>query len=191
MIIWQFQSWFSLSSILTANKRFISSMGLICSVPYFYGLLHCCLAIVKVETIGDAYMVVSGLTQPYTDKHAAEISRMALALGDVIKSFQIAHMPQERLKLRTGIHSGGPHWICSYYDKEAYWICNFYDKKMEMLTCAIFKNASDASALLVVHHFTILFRSSVRRCGRQKDAQVLLVWRHRQHHHYHPSARWT
>jgi atrial natriuretic peptide receptor A len=60
----------------------------------------------KVETIGDAYMVVSGLPVRNGDLHAREIARMALALLAKVRSFKIHHRPDEKLKLRIGIHSG-------------------------------------------------------------------------------------
>ncbi|XP_076801096.1 atrial natriuretic peptide receptor 1-like isoform X1 [Clavelina lepadiformis] len=61
----------------------------------------------KVETIGDAYMVVSGLPIRNDDNHACEIARMALRLRDSVSNeFVIKHMPDEKLKLRVGIHSG-------------------------------------------------------------------------------------
>lgn len=62
--------------------------------------------IFKVETIGDAYMVASGLPIRHGDKHAGEIASMALHLLSKIKKFKIKHMEGEVLQLRIGIHSG-------------------------------------------------------------------------------------
>lgn len=59
----------------------------------------------KVETIGDAYMVVSGLPEKIKDDHAGEIASMSLHLLSAIKTFKIPHRP-EQLMLRIGIHSG-------------------------------------------------------------------------------------
>ena len=60
----------------------------------------------QVETIGDAYMVVSGLPGRNGINHAREVGRMALALLNAVRSFKIRHRPGEQLKLRIGIHSG-------------------------------------------------------------------------------------
>ncbi|XP_014220328.2 atrial natriuretic peptide receptor 1 isoform X3 [Trichogramma pretiosum] len=60
----------------------------------------------KVETIGDAYMVVSGLPVRNGMNHAREIARMSLALRDTVMTFKIRHRPSEQLKLRIGMHSG-------------------------------------------------------------------------------------
>ncbi|XP_077313864.1 atrial natriuretic peptide receptor 1-like [Lithobates pipiens] len=60
----------------------------------------------KVETIGDAYMVVSGLPERSNDKHADEIAKMSLDLVAAVRQVIIPHMPNERLQLRAGIHTG-------------------------------------------------------------------------------------
>ncbi|XP_042623839.1 guanylate cyclase 2G-like isoform X3 [Cyprinus carpio] len=60
----------------------------------------------KVETIGDAYMVASGLPICNGTRHAEEISTMALHFLSAIKRFKIRHLPKEKLALRIGINSG-------------------------------------------------------------------------------------
>ncbi|XP_055006373.1 guanylate cyclase 2G isoform X2 [Boleophthalmus pectinirostris] len=60
----------------------------------------------KVETIGDAYMVASGLPISNGNKHAIETCTMALHFLNAIKGFKIRHMPNESLSIRVGIHSG-------------------------------------------------------------------------------------
>ncbi|ODN00534.1 Atrial natriuretic peptide receptor 1 [Orchesella cincta] len=61
----------------------------------------------KVETIGDAYMVASGLPEVRDDNsHAVEVANMALKLLQAVTNFRIRHRPSETLKLRIGIHSG-------------------------------------------------------------------------------------
>ena len=63
--------------------------------------------ILQVETIGDAYMVVSGLPIKNGHNHAGEISRMALHLLDAVNTdFVVRHKPGYKLDLRIGIHSG-------------------------------------------------------------------------------------
>ncbi|PVD36137.1 hypothetical protein C0Q70_03110 [Pomacea canaliculata] len=60
----------------------------------------------KVETIGDAYMVVSGLPVRNGNLHAGEIATMALKIADSVLTFRIRHLPGEQLNIRIGIHTG-------------------------------------------------------------------------------------
>jgi guanylate cyclase 2F len=60
----------------------------------------------KVETIGDAYMVASGLPERNGSQHASEIASMSQALLVSASQFTIPHMPNIRLQLRIGLHSG-------------------------------------------------------------------------------------
>uniref|UniRef100_A0A673KM69 Guanylate cyclase n=1 Tax=Sinocyclocheilus rhinocerous TaxID=307959 RepID=A0A673KM69_9TELE len=60
----------------------------------------------KVETIGDAYMVVSGVPKENGINHAGEIASMALDLISICHAFKIPHKPTTQLKIRAGIHSG-------------------------------------------------------------------------------------
>ncbi|XP_002006469.3 atrial natriuretic peptide receptor 1 isoform X2 [Drosophila mojavensis] len=60
----------------------------------------------KVETIGDAYLVVSGLPEPNGDKHAREIALMALDILQAVCSFNLRHKPDYKIQIRIGMHSG-------------------------------------------------------------------------------------
>ena len=60
----------------------------------------------KVATIGDAYIVVSGVPVKNGNRHAGEIASMALDLMASIEGFEIDHMPGSYLKMRVGLHSG-------------------------------------------------------------------------------------
>uniref|UniRef100_A0A182JVW7 guanylate cyclase n=1 Tax=Anopheles christyi TaxID=43041 RepID=A0A182JVW7_9DIPT len=60
----------------------------------------------KVETIGDAYMVVSGLPQRNGNRHAGEIAMMSLDLVCGISGFTIPHMINRTLEIRVGINTG-------------------------------------------------------------------------------------
>jgi atrial natriuretic peptide receptor A/atrial natriuretic peptide receptor B len=62
-------------------------------------------SVYKVETIGDAYMVVSGVPEARRD-HAVQVANMALDLMAVCCSFKIPHLPSVPLMLRIGINTG-------------------------------------------------------------------------------------
>ncbi len=51
-------------------------------------------------------MVASGLPIPNGLTHAREIANMSLALLKAVDTFKIRHVPDKRLHLRAGVHSG-------------------------------------------------------------------------------------
>ncbi|XP_060803365.1 uncharacterized protein LOC106137890 [Amyelois transitella] len=60
----------------------------------------------KVETIGDAYMVVSGLPQRNGNRHASEIADMSLSLMRSLEGARVPHRPDELLRVRAGVNTG-------------------------------------------------------------------------------------
>ena len=66
------------------------------SAPYFW----------QVETVGDAYVVVSGCPKLNGIKHTSEIASMALELLSHMVVFRVPHLPDHQLQLRIGINTG-------------------------------------------------------------------------------------
>uniref|UniRef100_A0A8C4RZG8 Guanylate cyclase n=1 Tax=Erpetoichthys calabaricus TaxID=27687 RepID=A0A8C4RZG8_ERPCA len=60
----------------------------------------------KVETIGDAYMVASGLPIRNGVKHVEEIATMSLHFLSLVMNYHIRHLSNETLKLRIGLNTG-------------------------------------------------------------------------------------
>ncbi|NP_001124165.1 guanylate cyclase D precursor [Mus musculus] len=60
----------------------------------------------KVETIGDAYMVASGLPRRNGNRHAAEIANLALDILSYAGNFRMRHAPDVPIRVRAGLHSG-------------------------------------------------------------------------------------
>lgn len=75
-------------------------------------LYTCCDSIIsgydvyKIETIGDAYMVVSGLPIRNGDRHVGEIASLSLHLLKCVSKLEIRHRPGELLQIRIGINTG-------------------------------------------------------------------------------------
>ncbi|XP_028263500.1 heat-stable enterotoxin receptor-like [Parambassis ranga] len=60
----------------------------------------------KVETIGDAYMVASGLPRRNGNRHAVDICHMALDILEFMGTFKLRHLPGIPVWIRIGVHSG-------------------------------------------------------------------------------------
>lgn len=88
----------------------------------------------QVETIGDAYMVVSGLPERNGDKHADEIAKMSLDLVAAVRQVPIPHMPGKRLQLRAGIHTGE---LTSTLLRSSLWDAYFIPRVLTKLPMAI------------------------------------------------------
>ncbi|WAR02467.1 ANPRA-like protein [Mya arenaria] len=60
----------------------------------------------KVETIGDAYLVVSGIPTRNGKLHAGIIADMSLNIRNKVSQFRIKHLPNEIVSVRIGNHTG-------------------------------------------------------------------------------------
>ncbi|VDP03624.1 unnamed protein product [Heligmosomoides polygyrus] len=60
----------------------------------------------KVETIGDAYMVVSGIPEENGTRHIMHIADTALEIMELLKTYEIPHRRSVRLRIRLGFHCG-------------------------------------------------------------------------------------
>lgn len=62
--------------------------------------------ILQVESVGQTTLVVSGLPKRNGFNHAKEIANMSLQYMHSISNFRIVHLPEEKVLLRIGFHSG-------------------------------------------------------------------------------------
>ncbi|XP_064600977.1 receptor-type guanylate cyclase gcy-13-like [Liolophura sinensis] len=60
----------------------------------------------KVETIGDAYMVVSGLPKRNGVLHCSEIADLSLDILLATEGMSVPHLPEVKIQVRIGLHSG-------------------------------------------------------------------------------------
>ncbi|KHJ85464.1 adenylate/guanylate cyclase catalytic domain protein [Oesophagostomum dentatum] len=60
----------------------------------------------KVETIGDAYMVVSGIPEENGKRHISNIADISLDIMEFLVTYRIPHRKSDKLAIRIGFHSG-------------------------------------------------------------------------------------
>uniref|UniRef100_A0A914X493 guanylate cyclase n=1 Tax=Plectus sambesii TaxID=2011161 RepID=A0A914X493_9BILA len=60
----------------------------------------------KIETIGDAYMIVSGVPNENDTQHVMNIACVALAMRMYLFNYVIPHRHNQRLKCRIGVNTG-------------------------------------------------------------------------------------
>ncbi len=60
------------------------------------------LLLFQVETVGDVYVLVSGLPVRIGDRHVVEVVNCALDLISGILAFDVPHKPGYKMKLRIG-----------------------------------------------------------------------------------------
>ncbi|CAF2069702.1 unnamed protein product [Rotaria magnacalcarata] len=125
----------------------------------------------KVETIGDAYMVVSGLPIQNGTRHASEIAMMALTLLHACGKFRIRHMPGVPLRLRIGLHSGA--CVAGVVGLKMPRYCLFGDtvntaSRMESTSMAFRIHTSETTAdlLEILGGFNLEFRGVTEIKGR-------------------------
>ena len=136
-----------------------------------------------METVGDAYVVVSGCPKLNGIKHAGEIASMALELLSHMFFFRLRHLPEHQLQLRIGIHTG-------ILEKKNYFTKCLATENGKCCCCpflalrTIFKRSTlnlwrkTMSVILLV---LCLFRSSGRWCGWYNYASFLFVRTHSSH----------
>nr|XP_012415708.1 PREDICTED: olfactory guanylyl cyclase GC-D-like [Odobenus rosmarus divergens] len=93
-------------TIISALSEPIEVVGLLNDLYTLFDAVLGSHDVYKVETIGDAYMVASGLPRRNGSRHAAEMANMALDILSSVRGFRMKHAPDVPIYIRAGLHSG-------------------------------------------------------------------------------------
>ncbi|KAF5915386.1 hypothetical protein HPG69_012139 [Diceros bicornis minor] len=93
-------------TVISAPSEPIEVVGLLNNVYLLFDAVLGSHDMYKVETIGDAYMVASGLPQRNGSQHAAEIATTALDILSSVGNFRMRHVPDVPIHIRAGLHLG-------------------------------------------------------------------------------------
>ncbi|XP_004768270.1 guanylate cyclase D-like [Mustela putorius furo] len=93
-------------TIISALSEPIEVVGLLNDLYTLFDAVLGSHDVYKVETIGDAYMVASGLPRRNGSRHAAEIANMSLDILSSVRGFRMKHAPDVPIYIRAGLHSG-------------------------------------------------------------------------------------
>ena len=152
-------------------------------------------------------MVASGVPNRNGTRHAAEVSNMSLDILHCIGAFKIKHMPEIKVKIRIGLHSGtSVCWTLSVYTSVCptrlsvylYVHCSVPSENLSisLTTCLyVFQSVRlpvYLSDYLSFISFSVLWlhRSGGGRGGWSHHAPILSVWRHG-HPSFSPGSHWT
>ncbi|XP_078080459.1 guanylate cyclase 2G [Mustelus asterias] len=134
----------------------------------------------KVETIGDAYMVASGLPIRNGIQHAGEIATMSLHFLSAIVTFRIRHVDDVQLKLRIGLNTGPV--VAGVVGTTMPRYCLFGDtvnvaSRMESngLPLKIHVSQSTAEALRTLGGYNVEERGTIKVKGKGSQATYWLV----------------
>ncbi|RWS20904.1 retinal guanylyl cyclase 1-like protein, partial [Leptotrombidium deliense] len=139
----------------------------------------------KVETIGDSYMLVSGLPNRNCD-HAQQIATIALEILDQCLNFKIRHMPKIPFKIRIGINSGPVVAGVVGYTMPRY--CLFGDtvnvaSRMESTGRAFAIHVSKSTEILLRgHNFELTYRGEILLKGKGKQSTYWLTGKQNELH---------